>query len=177
MRIVIPTTIETAETNVKTFQEAHARKIAHSQVISHIIHNENELNELKERATRMDEDSARKSMMLFIKKGKTAEKAKIFQEAQKEYEKALYLASGFNFQSDIGKISFMIIELDKKNSQMEIEYAMNAGESAEKKKNHIDAIRHFKKVVTILENDEDPISAQGRIKKIQKRIAKLQSNI
>jgi tetratricopeptide (TPR) repeat protein len=177
MRIVIPTTIETAESSVKTFQEAHARKIAHSQVISHIIHNENELNELKERATRMDEDSARKAMLLFIKKGKTAEKAKIFQEAQKEYEKALYLASGFNFQTDIGKISFMIIELDKINSLMEIEYAMNAGESAEKKKNYIDAIRHFKKVVSIFENEANPSNSEARIKKIQKRIAKLQSNI
>jgi len=177
MRIIIPTTLETAETSVRSFQDAHARKIAHSQVISTIIHNENELNELKEKAKYMDEETARKSMMLFIKKGKTAEKAKIFQEAQNEYEKALYLATGFNFQKDIGKISFMILELDKKNSQMEIEYAMNAGEAAEKKKNYIDAIRHFKKVVKILEQDPNPESVESRIKKIQKRISKLQSNI
>ena len=177
MRIIIPTTIETAETSVKSFQEAHARKIAHSQVISNIIHNENELNELKERAKRMDEDAARKAMLLFIKKGKTAEKAKIFQEAQKEYEKALYLASGFNFQTDIGKISYMILELDKKNSLMEIEYAMNAGESAEKKKNYIDAIRHFKKVIKILEQNANASNGEAMIKKIEKRIAKLQSNI
>jgi hypothetical protein len=60
---------------------------------------------------------------------------------------------------------------------MEIEYAMNAGESAEKKKNYIDAIRHFKKVVSIFENEANPSNSEARIKKIQKRIAKLQSNI
>lgn len=177
MRIIIPTTIETAETSVKTFQEAHARKIAHSQVISNIIHNEDELTDLKERAKRMNEDEARKSMILFIKKGKTAEKAKIYKEAQKEYEKALYLASGFNFERDIGKISFMILELDKRNSEMEIEYAMNAGEGAEKKKNYIDAIRHFKKVIQILEQNSNPSDVDAMIKKIQKRITKLQANI
>ena len=177
MRIIIPTTIETAESSVKTFQEAHARKIAHSQVISNIIHNENELNELKERAKRMNEEEARKSMLLFIKKGKTAEKAKIYKEAQMEYEKALYLASGFNFERDIGKISFMILELDKRNTEMELEYAMNAGEAAEKKKNYIDAIRHFKKAIQILEQNSDPSSVEGTIKKIQKRITKLQANI
>jgi len=177
MRIIIPTTIETAESSVKTFQEAHARKIAHSQVISNIIHNENELNELKERAKRMNEEEARKSMLLFIKKGKTAEKAKIYKEAQMEYEKALYLASGFNFERDIGKISFMILELDKRNTEMELEYAMNAGEAAEKKKNYIDAIRHFKKAIQILEQNSDPSSVEGTIKKILKRITKLQANI
>ena len=116
-------------------------------------------------------------MILFIKKGKTAEKAKIYKEAQKEYEKALYLASGFNFERDVGKISFMILELDKRNSEMEIEYAMNAGEAAEKKKNYIDAIRHFKKVIQILEQNANPGNVEGMIKKIQKRITKLQANI
>ncbi|MBN1803364.1 MAG: tetratricopeptide repeat protein [Candidatus Lokiarchaeota archaeon] len=180
MSVMIPTTIETVESSVKEFEEKRARKIANSHVISHIISTENSitaLDELKKAAKTMDQDTARKQMEQFIKKGKTAERSKIYKEAQKEYEKALYLATGFNFNDDIGKISFMILELDKIIGDIELEYAINAGETAERKKDFIDSIRHYKKAIAILEKDVGSGSSESKIKKLEKKISKLQDLI
>jgi len=180
MKVIMPTTLESAETKVKTFQEERARKLENSQVISNIISNDDSiaaLEELKVKAQYMDENEAKKCMDQFIKKGKTAEKAKIYPEAQKEYEKALFLATGFNFKTEIGKISFMILELDKIITEMEFDFSINAAENSEKKKNFIDSIRHYKRAINILENDIDGNSKESKIKKIQKKIEKLQTLI
>ena len=180
MKVILPTSIESAETKVKTFQEERARKLENSQVISNIITTDDSiaaLEELKVRAQYMDEDEAKKCMDQFIKKGKTAEKAKIYQEAQKEYEKALFLATGFNFKNEIGKISFMILELDKIITEMELEFSLNAAENSEKKKNYIDSIRNYKRAINILENDVETNNKESKIKKIQKKIEKLQTLI
>ncbi|MFX1237450.1 MAG: hypothetical protein ACFFAS_01195 [Promethearchaeota archaeon] len=177
MNVIIPTSIETVESHVKDFHDKRARKIANSQVISHIISTEDTskaLEELKKSARAMDQEAAKKQMEQFIKKGKTAEKSKIFKEAQKEYEKALYLATGFNFQKDVGKISFMIVELDKIIGNIEIEYSITAGETAEKKKQYIDSIRHYKRAINSLEKDSKSASSESKIKKLEKKIAKLQ---
>ncbi len=180
MKIIIPTTLETAETSVKTFQEERARKLENSQVISHIITTDDNvlaIEELKVKAKYMDEKEAQKCMDLFIKKGKTAEKARIYKEAQKEYEKALFLATGFNFKMEIGKISFMIVELDKIIAEMDLDFSLSAAESSEKKRNYIDSIRHYKKAIRILENDANLGNTDSKIKKIQKKIEKLQTLI
>ncbi|MFX1277172.1 MAG: hypothetical protein ACFFAT_19285 [Promethearchaeota archaeon] len=179
-KVIIPTTLESAETKVKTFQEKRARKIENSQVISHIITTDDNitaLEDLKIKAKSFDENEAKKYMDQFIKKGRTAEKAKIFKEAQKEYEKALFLATGFNFQTEIGKISFMIVELDKKIDEMELEFSLNAAENSERKKNYIDSIRYYKKAINILERDVNSSNIESKIKKFKKKIEKLQTLI
>ena len=83
-------------------------------------------------------------MKSFVKKGQAAEKGLVYKEAQKEYEKALYLATGFDFHDNIGKISFMVLELDKKIKKMEIDYAESTGEKLEKNNDFINAIRNYK---------------------------------
>jgi tetratricopeptide (TPR) repeat protein len=175
--IIIPTTIETVETTVKDFQETHALRIANNELISHIIANDNAINELKENAKNMDGEEANKLIDHFIKKAKIAEKALAYIEAQKEYEKALYLATGFNYKKEIGKISFMVLELDKKFKEMELDYAQNAGEKAEKRKDYIKAIRHYQKVLKILKEFSIFYDNDTKIKKMKKKITKLQKLI
>lgn len=175
--IILPTTIERAETQLKSFQESRAKRIADNELISSIISTDeaDPLEELKEQAQMLDEDTARKMMDNFLKKGKTAEKGLIYKEAQKEYEKALYIATGFGFDKDIGKISFNILELDKKIREMEVEYAITAAEKMEKRKDYIGAIKNFQKAVGLLESDPD--YDEAKIKKLTKRIDKVQKNL
>lgn len=177
MNVIIPTTIETAENKVKTFQESHAIRIADNELISSIIANDHEIYELKEKANNLSEEEARKMMKSFVKKGQTAEKAMVYKEAQKEYEKALYLATGFDFQDDIGKISFMVLELDKKIKKMEIDYAESMGEKLEKSNDLINAIRNYKNALNVLKDYSLLNESESRIKKLEKKLAKLQKQI
>lgn len=175
--VIIPTTLETVRDTVKNFQDTYAIRIANNKLISPIISNDNEINELKEKAKNMDNEEAKELINHFIKKAETAEKALAYTEAQKEYEKALYLATGFNYKKDIGRISFMVLELDKKYKEMELDYALSAGEKSEKKKDYINAIRHYQKVIELLKEFSIFSDNESRIKKVEKKIAKLQKQI
>jgi hypothetical protein len=176
-KIIIPTTIETAETNISQFQESHAIRIAKNELISSIIANDDAINELKERAKQMNEEEVRTAIDSFIKKGETAEKGLIYKEAQIEYEKALYLATGFDIKEDIGRISFMVIELDKKIKELELEYALKAAERAEKRKDYINAINYYKQGLNILKEVQVLNSNESRIKKLSKKISNLQKRL
>ncbi|MFX1376228.1 MAG: hypothetical protein ACFFA0_10470 [Promethearchaeota archaeon] len=175
--VIIPTTIESAETKILQFQESQAMRIANNELISSIISNDNEINQLKEKAKYMDEEEVRSSINNFMKKAETAERALIYQEAQKEYEKALYLATGFDFKEDIGKISFLILELDKKITDIELEHFLSAGEKAEKRKDYINAINYYQQSLIILKKAEDFNGNESRIKKLEKKIISLQKNL
>ncbi|MFX0026056.1 MAG: hypothetical protein ACFE8M_06550 [Candidatus Hermodarchaeota archaeon] len=172
-KVIIPTNIETAANKIKKFHELRAIRIASNELISPIIANDNAINELKEKATTMKEEEARKLMENFIKKAETAERALAYKEAQKEYEKALYLATGFDFKLDIGRISFLVLELDKKIKNIELNYALEAGEKAEKKKDYINAINNFKQALRIIEF----YGNESKIKKMEKRILSLQNYV
>jgi tetratricopeptide (TPR) repeat protein len=176
-QIIIPTTIETAEDAVSDFQETRAVRIDRNELISSIIANEDEINELKEKAMEMSEEEVRSSINSYLKKAETAEKGLAYKEAQKEYEMALYLASGFNLKEEVGRISFMVLELDKKIREMELEYALNIGEKAEKKKDYIKAINYYKQGLQILKDVQDFNGNESRIKKLEKKIANLQKNL
>jgi len=177
--IIIPSNIEAVESEVRKFQEGRAKRIADNELILPIIANDNAINDLKEKTRTMDIEEAKRLMDTFIKKGETAEKALVYKEAQREYEKALYLATGFNFELDIGRISFMVLELDKKIKSIEIEYALEAGEKAEKKKDYINAIQHFQQAIAFLDESSGDISIgnETKIKKLEKRILNLQSQL
>lgn len=175
--VIIPTTIEFAETKVLQFQESQATRIANNELISSLITNDDAINELKERTKFMDEDEVRISINSFIKKAETAETALIYKEAQKEYEKALYLATGFDLKEDIGRISFMILELDKKIKELELEYSLNAGERAEKRKDYINAINYYRQGLALLKKAEDFNGNESQIKKLEKKIVNLQKNL
>ncbi len=176
--IIVPTTLATAEDEIKTFKETRARRVASNEAISSFLVSESDaLNELREQAQMLDATSAKKMMMAFVKKGKVAEKGLIYNEAQKEYQKALFVATGFEFNKDIGKISFMILELDKKMMKLELDFELQAAEKAEKRKSFIDAISHYQKAVKILEDDVNSSDIESKIKKFNKKIAKLQANL
>ena len=177
MEAIIPTTLETAEKKVKSFRESHAMRLANNKLISPLIATTNAIYELKNTAESLNPEEAQKLMKSFIKKGQTAEKALVYKEAQKEYEKALYLATGFDFQDDIGKISFMALELDKKIKKMEIDYAEDAGDKFEKNNDYINAIRNYKIALKVLEDYSILNDSDSRIKKLEKKIAKLQKQI
>ena len=175
--VIIPTTIETAEDRVKNFQEIRATRIANNELISTIIANEDAISELKERAKNFSAEKAQKLMNQLIRKAETAERSLVYKEAQREYEKALYLATGFDLKQDIGRISFMVLELDKKIKELELEYVLGSGEKAEKKKDYINAINYYKQGLKILEDVANLNGNQSRIKKLEKKIQNLQKHL
>ena len=176
--IIVPKSLEKAADELRQFKENRAARIADNELISSLISGEeSEIDTLKQQVETMDEDEAKDLMKVYVKKGKKAEKALIYKEAQKEFEKALYIATGFNFEKDIGKISFMILELDKKIKKMEYDFSISAAEKAEKNDDYLNSIRNYQKAISILENDMDFEKADSLIKKLNKRIKKLQSNL
>lgn len=172
--VIIPTSLETAQHKLKSFRESHATRIANNELISPIIANDNAVYELKEKAKSLTEEEARKLMNSFIKKGETAEKALVYKEALREYEKALYLASGFDFEADVGRISFMVLELDKIIKEMEIDYNETTAEKLEKNKDYINSLRYYRMTKKILEDYALLDNNETRMKKIEKKILKLQ---
>jgi len=174
---IIPTTIETAENNILRFQETEATRLANNELISPIIANDDAIHELKEKAKNMSEEEVRKAINTFTKKAETAEKALIYKEAQREYEKALFLATGFDFKEDIGRISFLVLELDKKIKGLDLDYALKAGEKAEKRKDYINAINYYQQCLKILKDVQDFNGNESRIKKLGKKIVNLQKHL
>lgn len=175
--VIIPTTIETAENSISNFQESKATRIANNELISPIIANENAINELKEKAKYMSEEEVKRSIASFIKKAEAAEKGLAYKEAQKECEKALYLATGFDLKDEVGKISFLILELDKKIKELELEYALKVGEKAVKKKDYIKAINYYKEGLKFLEDSSVFEDSESRIKKLEKKLTNLQKHL
>lgn len=176
-KIIIPTTIETAEDTISKFQESRAVRIASNELISSIISNDDAINELKEKVKHMSEDEVKSSIFSFIRKAEAAEKGLAYKEAQEEYEMALYLASGFDYKEEVGRISFMILGLDKKIKELELEYALKIGEKAEKKKDYVKAINYYQQGLKILNDVQDLNGNESRIKKLNKKIANLQKNL
>ncbi|MEJ2249030.1 MAG: hypothetical protein P8Y70_03535 [Candidatus Lokiarchaeota archaeon] len=182
MEIILPTKLEVAENKFKRFKEHRAMNLAQNEILTSKLSNDTEFSTLKQELEKMNEKEARELMIKYVKKGETAENALIFEAALKEYEKALYLATGFNFEKDIGRISFLILELEKKINEMEFDYAQDAAEKAEKQKDYINSISYYRKAVDILENTLDSVNvntsdAESKIKKIKKKIAKLEAKV
>ncbi|TFG15821.1 MAG: hypothetical protein EU535_01075 [Promethearchaeota archaeon] len=177
MEVVVPTTLETAESKLKMFRESHATRLANNELISPIISSNKAIFELKEKAKTLTQKEAKILMKAFIKKGETAEKSSVYKEAMKEYEKALYLATGFEFQEEIGKISFIVLELDKKIKEMEIDYAETTAEKLEKNKDYINALRYYRIALKVLEDYSLLNESESRIKKLEKRVVKLQGQM
>jgi len=177
--IIVPTSLASAEGELNSFEASRARRVADNELISSLISTKDDdpLQELKQQATMLDEQTARKMMEKFLKNGKMAEKSLIFKEAQIEYEKALYIATGFGFEKDIGKISFIILELDKKIQEMEFDYAIEKAESAEKRKDYIEAIKNYQNAIQIALGDSEIDEEDSKIRKLRKRIEKLQKNL
>lgn len=174
---IFPTTIEIAEDKILRFHESEATRLANNELISQITSNDDAITDLKEEAKYMSEEEVKKAIANYIKKAETAEKALIYKEALREYEKALFLATGFNFKEDIGRISFSVLELDKKIKEMDLDYAINAAEKAEKRKDYINAINYYKQGLKILKDVQEFNGNESRIKKLEKKILNLQKHL
>ncbi|MFX1309883.1 MAG: hypothetical protein ACFE8C_09325 [Promethearchaeota archaeon] len=176
-KIIIPTKLEAAVTNIEMIQEAHDEKVAKYKPISSIIITDSDFEELKEKVKEMDEDFAIKMIKELIKKGKAAEKALTYQVGEKEYKKALFLAREFNLKAEMDKISKLLLELDKRVKQIELDFTLEAGENAEKNGDYINSIHYYQKALKILENFLIYNIADSRIKKLKKKIIKLREEI
>ncbi len=174
---IFPTTIEIAEDKILRFHESEATRLANNELISPILANDDAISDLKENAKYMSEEEVKKAIVTYIKKAETAEKALIYKEALREYEKALFLATGFDFKDDIGRISFSVLELDKKIKNMDLDYAINIAEKAEKRKDYINAINYYKQGVKILKEVKEFNGNESRIKKLEKKIINLQKHL
>ncbi len=176
-KIILPTTIETAEDELNNFQESRAVRLANNELISSITANNEALDELKERAKHMNQQEVNSFISSFIRKAETAEKGLAYKEAQKEYEMALFLASGFDYKEEVGRISFMILELDKKIKELDLEYALKMGDKAEKRKDYIKAINFYQQGLKILDSVQEINGNESRIKKLKKKITNIQKNL
>jgi hypothetical protein len=175
--IFLPTDLETALNNIEMKQEAAFEKIAKFKPISSILTSNTDFEDLDINFEELDERSAIKLVKDLVKKGKTSEKTLAYQIADKELKKALYIAREFNLKDDINKISQMILELEKKEKQLELEFVMKAGENAEKNGDYLNSINYYQKALKILEGFLIFNVSDSRIKKLKKKIIKLRSEI
>ncbi len=176
-KIIIPTKLEAAMSNLEMLQEAQEEKVAKYKPISSIIIKDSDFEELKEKIDDIDEDSAINVIRELIKKGKAAEKALAYQIGENEYKKALFLAREFNFKNEIDRISNMLLELDKLVKQIELDFNIKAGENAEKSGDYISSIQHYQKALKILESFLIYNISDSRIKKLKRKIIKLREAI
>jgi len=175
--IIIPTSIETIANNIESDQETSQKRISKTKPISSIIISVNDSDQLKEQIDNMDEEAAKNLIKEFIKRGKNALKDSAYQETQKEYNKALFIAKEFNFKEGIQKISQRLFDLESKSKYVELDYNIGMAESAEKNRDFINSINYYQKALQIMEgflvyNVVDP-----RMKKFKKKIFKLREEI
>jgi hypothetical protein len=173
--IIISTNLETLVSNIELNQAAKSEKMAKYRSISSIITDNSQLEELQ--IEEMDEGSVPNLIKEIIKKGKNAEKTLAYQIATKEYKKALYLAREFNLKEDINKISQKLLDLEKKEKEIELEFVLKAGENAEKTGDYLNSINNYQKAIKILEGFLIFNVSDSRIKKLKKRIMKLRTEI
>jgi len=176
-KIIVPMQLETVVTNLEVAQEANQKRAMKIKPISSIIISDDDMTELEEQMENLNQDSAKKVIKNLIKRGKTAEKSSTFDITQKEYNKALIVAKKFNLKDYISKISSMIFETEKKAKQVELGFALETGENAEKSKDYINAIYYYQKALKILEGFLIYDGSDSRIKKLKKKILKIREEM
>ena len=175
MKVLIPTTIESVVSDIKTHEESIAQRLADTANISNLIANDGELSQLADKIATIDVITAESMMNKFIKLGNIAEKASIYHEAHKEFKKALLIAWKFGLKNMEKKITILLRGIEKKIYQMELNFNINAAEKAEKKKDYIESIRNYQAAIDIIEKYLNSKDASSKIKKLKKHIEKLQA--
>ncbi len=172
--VIVPMQLETVVSNLELTEEASQKRAMKIKPISSIIIKDDDVTELEEQIETLNEDSAKIVIKNLIKRGKTAEKSSTFDITLKDYNKALIVAKKFGLKDEINKISSMIFETEKKAKQVELDFALETGENAEKSKDFINAIYYYQKALKILEGfliyDG---SSDSQIKKLKKKILKI----
>jgi len=175
--IIVPTSIEAIAQKIETHKEASQERLSKSKPISSIIITDSDFDQLKERIKYFDKESAKNLIKEFIKKGKIASKDLTYQQTQKEYNKALFIAKEYNLKDDIQKISQKLFDLESKSKYIELDYNIEKAEISENNGDFINSINYYQKALLIMEgflvyNVVDP-----RIKKFKKKIFKLREEI
>ncbi len=155
--------------------DSEAKEIQKREQIIHTFMDKKKLDEMFFEAGEMSIDEARKKIKSLVKKGEIAEKDAVYQEALNEYQKALIYAREFNLDNDIGKISFKILETEKLNKKVELEFAMEQASISEKKKNYAIALKYLFQTKEILLEENDDGRNDKQIQKIDQRIKKIQN--
>jgi len=145
--------------------------------ISAVIISDDDLSDLRDQMELLDENDQRELIKGLIKKGKIAERSLDYLDAQKEYEKAQLLSREFSFHEENKKSSKKIFNLEKKQRNIELEFAVETAEIAEKSKDFIKAIYHYQKALKIMENNVIYAEPDPRIKKIKRKIFKMREII
>jgi len=176
--VIVPMQLETVVSNLEFAQEANHKREMKIKPISSIIITDDDIKQLEEHMESLNKDGAKQLIKNLTKRGKTAEKSSTFDITRKEYNKALIIAKKFGLKDDISKISRMIFETEKKAKQVELDFALETGENAEKNKDYINAIYYYQKALKILEGfliyDG---SSESRMKKLKKKILKIREEM
>jgi hypothetical protein len=182
MDVISPLKLEDASNRIESFKEQREEKPSERKTLITRLSTKTKHDDLKNRIEDMDEPEARKLMNKFKKKGKSAERALIYQDALNGYKKAQYIAKEFGFQEAEGKLSFKVLDIQKKMVDMELDYYEEAAKKAEKENNHITSINYYKKAIEILRESlhsvqVNPESTKKRIEKLNKKISKIQEKL
>ncbi|HEA70663.1 hypothetical protein LCGC14_0506180 [marine sediment metagenome] len=174
-KIIIPINLEAVVNQIEMNQEAKFEKITKYKPISSIITNNSDSEDFKIKD--LDKNSAITIIKELMRKGKTAEKALAYHVAIKDYKRALSVSREYNLKEDIDKISHIILNLENKERQLELEFVMKAGENAEKNGDYIQSINFYQKGLKILEGFLIFNPSDSRIKKLKKKITKIRAEI
>jgi len=175
--IFVSTNLETVASNMEMLEETTSEKVAKFKPISSILSSYSGIEDLQIEVEEMNILSASKLIKEFVKKGKNAEKTLAYQIAEREYKKALYIAREFNLKEEINKISQTVLNLEKKEKQLELDFALEAGENAEKNGDYLNSINFYQKALKILESFLIFNVSDSKIKKLKKKIIKLREEI
>lgn len=176
-QIFIPTSLEEIQQNLQQFEEDKSRRVADTQSISELITQDAELEQVEAHAKTISSDEAEKLISNYKKNAEKAEKNLIYPEALKEYEKALVVANVHGFHKDILKLTKQRGETERTNQKLELEYAINAAEVAEKKKQFLEALRMTQKAIEIIENHLYFNGNVSKAKKLHQKLANLRSQL
>ncbi|MHA2008460.1 MAG: hypothetical protein ACXACO_13835 [Promethearchaeota archaeon] len=173
--IFIPTTIEKVASSMELIQEATTEKVTKYKPISSILTSTAEIEELE--MEDLDKGSVLKLLKNLIKDGKKAEKTLAYQIAEKSYKKALFMSKKYNLKEDINNVSQMLLNLENKEKQLELDFVLEAGENAEKNGDYINSINYYQKALKILESFLIFNVTDSRIKKLKRKIIKMRAEI
>ncbi|MHA1110774.1 MAG: hypothetical protein ACTSRE_06700 [Promethearchaeota archaeon] len=176
-QVFIPTSLEEIQQNLQQYEEEKSRRVADSTAITEIITHDTEISQVEDQAHSVSSKDAEKMISNYKKSATKAEKNLIYPEALKEYEKALAVANIHGFHKEILKLTKIRGETERKNKKIELEYAINAAEVAEKKKQFLEAMRMTQKAIDIIENHLYSNGNVSKAKKLHGKLAKLRSQL
>ena len=100
--------------------------------ISSMVKYDEDEAEIRERLKDVDQNTAKHIIKDLIKRGKSAERSLAYQSALKEYKKAISISRELSFKDETKKASRLLFDLEKKIKAIELDFALETGENAEK---------------------------------------------